>query len=626
MKDSYLVVGVALLLSVTAFFGRLFFQETINTEVILWGVGGALLGSGIGGILVTRNQFKRKIELYKMETEVVKKQIEVAHKELQALYNNYSAWMWSIDVEAKKLQVSKGILALFQYTQEEVDEDYQIWLTRAVESDKYLVKSHYEKLLQGQPTKTEWRMYKNDGTIVHLSSVGEPIVNEKGKVERIVGVVIDLSREVELTEAVDRIAMTDTLTQLPNQIYFNKRLEEIVEKGEEEHPLAIVYFNVDRLKFINDMMGFEVGDELLKLIAERLPMYFGHETLMARYGGDEFIVAYPFHDKEAMKLKVDQFMQSFRSPFHVEDEDIFLTVSAGAALYPKDGKTMNSLLSKANAALKRAKRKGKNNIQYFIRGNEELHKRRLRLEHDLKRALEYKEFVLYYQPKICLASGEIQGVEALIRWQHPILGEVSPGEFIPIAEQSGHIVSIGNWVLSEAIQQIHRWQMANTPMRIAINVSSAQLESAIFMEELERQLKEYSISSNLLGVELTEGMVQDLDVAIPILFKLKQLGVTTYIDDFGTGYSSLAILNQLPIDYIKIDKSFIREVPHNMGQAALVKTIIEMGRSLGFQLVAEGVERAEQAEFLLQNGCHKAQGFYYSHPLPAQEFEKRYLA
>lgn len=626
MKDSYLVVGVALLLSVTAFFGRLFFQETINTEVILWGVGGALLGSGIGGILVTRNQFKQKIDLYKMETDVVKKQIEVAQKELQALYNNHSAWMWSIDVEAKKLQVSKGIIALFQYTQEEVDADHQIWLTHAVESDKYLVKSHYEQLLQGQPTKTEWRMYKKDGTIVHLSSVGEPIMNDKGKVERIVGVVIDLSREVELKEAVDRIAMTDTLTQLPNQIYFNKRLEEIVEKGEEENPLAIVYFNVDRLKFINDMMGFEVGDELLKLIAERLPMYFGHETLMARYGGDEFIVAYPFHDKEAMKLKVDQFMQSFRSPFHVEDEDIFLTVSAGAALYPKDGKTMNSLLSKANAALKRAKRKGKNNIQYYIRGNEELHKRRLQLEHDLKRALEYKEFVLYYQPKVCLESGEIQGVEALIRWQHPILGEVSPGEFIPIAEQSGHIVSIGNWVLNEAIQQVHRWQMANTPMRIAINVSSAQLESAIFMEELERQLKEYSIPSNMLGVELTEGMVQDLDVAIPILFKLRQLGVTTYIDDFGTGYSSLAILNQLPIDFIKIDKSFIQEVPHNIGQATLVKTIIEMGRSLGFQLVAEGVERAEQAEFLLQNGCHKAQGFYYSHPLPAHEFEKRYLA
>lgn len=626
MKDSYLVVGMALLLSVTAFFGRLYYQETINTEVILWGVGGALLGSGIGGILVTRNQFKQKIDLYKMETDVVKKQIEVAQKELQALYNNHSAWMWSIDVEAKKLQVSKGILALFQYTQEEVDADHQIWLTHAVESDKYLVKSHYEQLLQGQPTKTEWRMYKKDGTIVHLSSVGEPIMNDKGKVERIVGVVIDLSREVELKEAVDRIAMTDTLTQLPNQIYFNKRLEEIVEKGEEENPLAIVYFNVDRLKFINDMMGFEVGDELLKLIAERLPMYFGHETLMARYGGDEFIVAYPFHDKEAMKLKVDQFMQSFRSPFHVEDEDIFLTVSAGAALYPKDGKTMNSLLSKANAALKRAKRKGKNNIQYYIRGNEELHKRRLQLEHDLKRALEYKEFVLYYQPKVCLESGEIQGVEALIRWQHPILGEVSPGEFIPIAEQSGHIVSIGNWVLNEAIQQVHRWQMANTPMRIAINVSSAQLESAIFMEELERQLKEYSLPSNMLGVELTEGMVQDLDVAIPILFKLRQLGVTTYIDDFGTGYSSLAILNQLPIDFIKIDKSFIQEVPHNIGQATLVKTIIEMGRSLGFQLVAEGVERAEQAEFLLQNGCHKAQGFYYSHPLPAHEFEKRYLA
>lgn len=626
MKDSLSILGMALFVSVTAFFVGFLLYETINLNVFLWGVGGALLGGAIGWLLTTRKHLKEVIRHCKVEMNSIKRQIDSAKQELTALYNNSNAQMWSIDIEAERLHVSKGILALFQYTQEEVDADYQIFYTRAVESDKHLVKKHYEKLLSGEAAKTEWCMYKKDGTIVHLSSAGEPIFGENGQVIRIVGVVVDLSKEVELAEAVNRIAMTDTLTQLPNQVHFNKRLEEMVEMGMEENPLAIFYFNVDRLKFINDMMGFEVGDELLILIAERLPMYFGHETLMARYGGDEFIVAYPYQDQEAMQLKVDQFMQSFRSPFLVDDEELFLTISAGAALYPKDAKTMNSLLSKANASLKRAKLKGKNNIQYYIRENEELQKRRLRLEHDLKRALEYQEFELYYQPKVSLVTRKVQGVEALIRWQHPILGEVSPGEFIPIAEDSGQIVSIGNWVLTEAVQQIHRWQVANTPMRIAINVSSAQLESPVFMENLERLMEEYKISSNLLGVELTEGMVQNLDSAIPVLFKLRQLGVTIYIDDFGTGYSSLAILNQLPIDFIKIDKSFVREVPHNAGQATLVKTIIEMGRNLGFQLVAEGVEREEQAEFLLQNGCTKAQGFYFSHPLPIHEFEKRYLA
>lgn len=624
IKTAMLVGG--LLLSVATFVYSTVFVNIATGQIIFQVVAAGIIGVALGWLIMNRQDMYRKQLAIREEIDKKQQELDDMIHELDALYTNNSAWIWSIDLKENKLKVSNGILKLFGYSQEEVDADPQIWLTRALDNDKLIVKRHFERLLAGKHSEAEWRIYKKDGTVAYIRAVGEPVIANEGHVVRIVGVAFDHSKEVELAETVNRIAMTDTLTQLPNQMYFNRRLEKQLDHLNTEDELVLLYINVDRLKFINDMMGFEMGDELLKLIAERLPMYFGHDTLLARYGGDEFIVAYLYHDEEAMRAKIEQFMLSFRSPFHVKNEEIFLTISAGAALYPADAKSFNSLLSKANAALKRAKRKGKNNIQYYVRENEDLQKRSLRLEHDLKRALEFQEFELYYQPKMSLLSGEVIGAEALIRWHHPILGEISPSEFIPIAEESGQIVAIGDWILRDAIRQIAVWEEAGRPLRVAVNISSVQLEVATFMDMLQLMLKESHITPNLLGLELTESMVQNIDAAVPILFELRQLGVTIYIDDFGTGYSSLGILNQLPIDYIKIDKSFIGEVPHSKGQATLVKTIIEMGRNLGFELIAEGVEREEQAEFLLQNGCTKAQGFYFSHPLPVHEFEQRYLS
>lgn len=623
IKTSMLVFG--LVLSVAAFVYAFFGANVDTYHIVIDVVGAGALGVVLGWLFASRRKLSDQQRLSIEEMEIKRKELEDIQRELDALYFNSSAWIWSIDLEREKLKVSTGILELFGYSQQEIESDYQIWLTKALESDKYIVERHLEKLLRGERSEAEWRLYKKDRSIAHIRSIGEPIRNDEGKVTRIVGVTFDFSKEIELQETMSRIAMTDTLTQLPNQMYFNRQLEMRIEEGEEDDQLAIIYFNVDRLKFINDMLGFETGDEVLQLIAERMPMYFGHDTLMARYGGDEFIIAYPHHDREAMQLKINQFMESFHTPFHTAEDELFVSVSIGVALYPDDAKNVNSLLSKANAALKRAKRKGKNNIQFYIRENEELQKRKLRIEHDLKRALEFQEFELYYQAKVSLMSHSVQGAEALIRWHHPILGEISPAEFIPIAEESGQIVPIGDWVLKQAIHQVKLWEEAGTPLRVAVNVSSAQLEVADFMDRLQLLLLESGITPNLLGIELTEGMVQNVEAAVPILFEMRQLGVSIYIDDFGTGYSSLGILNQLPIDFIKIDKSFIQEIPHNKGQATLVKTIIEMGRNLGFELVAEGVEREEQAEFLLQNGCTKGQGFYFSHPLPVHEFEQRYL-
>lgn len=623
IKKSMLIFG--LILSVAAFFYSYYWSTVESTHIIMDVVGAGAIGVLIGWLVSSRSHLTKQQLVTYAEMENKRVALENIQKEMDALYFNSSAWIWSIDLVTHQLKVSNGILELFGYSEQDVADDYQIWLTNAVEGDKYIVKRHLERLLSGQHSEAEWRLYKKDGTIAHIRSVGEPIMNNEGKVVRIVGVTFDFSKEVELQETMRRIAMTDTLTQLPNQVYFNRQLEQQLEKAEEEERLALIYFNVDRLKFINDMMGFETGDEILQLIAERIPMYFGQETLMARYGGDEFIIAYPFYERESMTLKIKQFMESFQSPFLVTDEELYVSVSVGVSVYPEDAQNVNSLLSKANGALKRAKRKGKNNVQYYIRENEELQKRRLKIEHDLKRALEFQEFELYYQPKVSLVSHKVQGAEALIRWHHPILGEISPAEFIPIAEESGQIVPIGEWVLKQAIHQVSLWEQAGTPLRIAVNVSSAQLEVGSFMDQLQLLLLESGINSNLLGIELTEGMVQNIESAVPILFEMRQLGVRIYIDDFGTGYSSLGILNQLPIDYIKIDKSFIQEVPYNKGQATLVKTIIEMGRNLGFELVAEGIEREEQAEFLLQNGCTKGQGFYFSHPLPVSEFEQRYL-
>lgn len=625
MTTRFSMVMFGLILSVAAFFYSFFGADLPTYHIALDVAGAGAIGVVIGWLVSSRNRLSKEKILTFYDLEGKQAELKKVQTELDALYFNSSAWIWSIDVATKKLKVSTGIVQLFGYSEEEIDEDYQIWYTHAVEADKHIVKRQFDRLLSGERSEAEWRLHKKDGSIAHVRSVGEPIKDDAGKVIRIVGVTFDFTKEVELQETMRRIAMTDTLTQLPNQVFFNRQLEQQLERAEDGEQIALLYFNVDRLKFINEMMGFETGDEVLQLIAERIPMYFGQETLMARYGGDEFIIAYPFYDREAMELKIQQFMESFQSPFLVKQEELFVSVSMGVASFPEDATNVDSLLSKANATLKRAKRKGKNNVQYYVRENEELLKRRLRIEHDLKRALDFQEFELYYQPKVSLVSNKIQGAEALIRWHHPILGEISPAEFIPIAEESGQIVAIGEWVLKQAIRQVSIWDKAGTPLRIAVNVSSAQLEVSNFMDRLELMLIESGIPPKLLGIELTEGMVQNIDAAIPILFKLRQLGVRIYIDDFGTGYSSLGILNQLPIDFIKIDKSFIKEVPANKGQATLVKTIIEMGRNLGFELVAEGIEREEQAEFLLQNGCTKGQGFYFSHPLPVQQFEQRYL-
>lgn len=323
-----------------------------------------------------------------------------------------------------------------------------------------------------------------------------------------------------------------------------------------------------------------------------------------------------------VKEVADRILNNFSSPFILKEEEFFTSPSIGISLYPGDGQDEETLTKNADKAMYLAKKRGKNNYQFYIYEDEDILDRKIKLEQGLKRALKKNEFQLNYQPKINLKTGKIYGVEALLRWHHSELGLISPVEFIPIAEEIGMIIRIGKWVLEEACKQNKEWQASGIWIKMAVNVSAVQFEDNFFVEKVKDILAESQLSPMYLGLEITESVMQNINHSAAIIHALKEIGVKVSIDDFGTGYSSLSILNTLPIDLVKIDKSFVNEIITNSNTASLVKTMIEMGKSLNFDLVAEGIENQQQADFLIQNGCHFGQGYFYCPPLPAAETEK----
>lgn len=388
---------------------------------------------------------------------------------------------------------------------------------------------------------------------------------------------------------------------------------------------AVMFLDLDSFKKINDTLGHNNGDVLLKLVAERLKSCCrAADQLVSRMGGDEFTILLHNIANQAEAIHVaEQIIKVFEKPFAVDGYEFYITASIGIAFYPQDGTNVEMLMKNADIALYRMKDDGKNNYNVFKPNPDGGGIERLTLENSIRKALQLGEFELHYQPQVDVLTGEVIGTEALVRWNHPTLGLLPPAKFIPIAEETGLIVSLGEWVLRTACLQHQVWREKGfAPMRVSVNLSSRQFSKHDLIERIEEILRETRIDPRYLELEITESMTMNVDGAIEVLGKLKELGMQLCIDDFGTGYSNLYYLKLFSIDRLKIDRSFVRDIMTDTTDADIVATIIAMAHKLGIGVIAEGVEDRDQLDFLHSHSCHEVQGFYYHRPLPAAQFER----
>lgn len=440
----------------------------------------------------------------------------------------------------------------------------------------------------------------------------------------------DLRREIlerqRAEEKVNRMAYYDALTNLPNPALFKDRLTHELEKtgGGARKMAAIVFFALDRFSNVGDTLGHAASDEILRGFAERLACCVRKTDTAAYFGGGEFaLFATGIGSAEDCAKIAGKIKKSLLPPFDCGGQELFVTASFGISLAPNDGEDCQTLLKNASIALNRAQRGGGDSYQFYTSDMHERALKSLSLENSLRRGLERGEFVVYYQPQINAANGKLVGAEALVRWRHPELGMVPPLEFIPIAEATGLIVPLGAWVLQTACEQTAAWQRAGfAPVRVGVNLSLRQFKQSNLVENVKRILNEARLKSEFLELELTESLLMDdAETTIETLRDLRNLGIKISIDDFGSGYSSLSHLKKLPIDTLKIDRSFVTDVAAGASDAAIVKTIVTLARSLGLKTIAEGVETKEQSEILANLGCDEMQGYLFGKPLPADAFE-----
>jgi diguanylate cyclase (GGDEF)-like protein/PAS domain S-box-containing protein len=469
-------------------------------------------------------------------------------------------------------------------------------------------------------------LIRRDGIESQIEDSCAPIHNRRGEVTGAVMVFHDVSMSRALTLKLAHLAQYDSLTDLPNRELLNERLTQAITAAQRHHAaLAVLYLDLDRFKHINDSHGHSVGDRLLQSVAHRLRECVRASDTVSRLGGDEFVILLSeiTHAQDAA-ICADKIIQAIAMLCAIDAHELHVTASIGIAVYPEDGIELKTLLQNADSAMYQAKEHGRNGYQFYRADLNSKASERQVLEYGLRHAIPRNEFELHYQPIVNLTTGWVSGVEALLRWVHPALGSVSPDEFISVAEESGLIVPIGQWVLRKACTQFNDWWRAGLPVSgLAVNISAVELRSKGFVAGVAAVLAETGTDPNRLTLELTESFImQDSRATTLVLNALRSLGVQLALDDFGTGYSSLSYVRRFPIDVLKIDRSFVSRLSCDPDDASIVSAVINMGKSLRMRVVAEGVETHEQVEFLKQNGCVEAQGNYFAEALRAERIAR----
>jgi diguanylate cyclase (GGDEF)-like protein/PAS domain S-box-containing protein len=472
-----------------------------------------------------------------------------------------------------------------------------------------------------------------DGTQVWLNTNKIPLHDAEGNVVGILGTFEDITERQRVEEKIRYQAMHDLLTGLPNRTLFNEQLSvSLTQACNSQSMLAVMFLDLDRFNTINDTLGHAVGDRLLQEVAKRLSSCLRQNDILARWGGDEFTLLVSQTNSADEVAKIAQRLLNVLKPaFNLEgysqacrSTSLHISSSIGITLYPQDGEDAETLLRNADAALHRAKQQGRNNFQFYTAAMNSQACELLVLENELHHALKRREFVVYYQPQVNTTTGEITGMEALVRWQHPKFGLVAPDKFIPLAEETGLIVPIGEWVLKTACAQNKAWQDAGLPpLRVAVNLSVRQFQQPLLLNIVSQTLQETGLSPQFLDLEITETIaMQNVELTKAILSELHQMGVYLSIDDFGTGYCSLGYLKQFPLHTLKIDKSFVRDLATDPQNAGIINAIMMLGRGFNLRVIAEGVETEAEKDCLLSFQCEEMQGYLSSPPLPAEEATK----
>lgn len=581
-------------------------------------------------------------ELIALEDEL-RKQFEELEKQNNALITSDQRYelavegadccIWDWEVENDIYYFSTKWKSYLGYENDEVKNTFEGWTNLIHVEDKNNVVSQINDYILSNSSSYEsvYRMVCKNGEEKWILSKAKAIRNSDGKIIRMAGSHTDITEQKLIQNELNSLAYKDMLTELPNRFSFEIKVNELINTNENNNlnkKFALIYMDIDNFKHINDTLGHTSGDLLLKYISNILKYQVKTPDFVARLGGDEFaIIIEDIKERQEIIDKIQDLIKYLRRPWILNKQEFFISHSIGIAVYPDDGDNLSVLLKNSDVAMYFVKKNMKDNYCFYLPEIQERNSKKIKMINDLRHAVDNKEFILFYQPIVNLNNGKIIGAEALIRWAHPIKGMISPMEFIPLAEENGLIHDIERWILKTALMQKKQWEdMGYADIKMSVNISGKSITRSGFINEIEDLLSKVKIKNDKIQLEVTEtALMTDLNTSIKVLKEIKDMNIKIALDDFGTGYSSLTYLKKLPIDVVKLDKDFIKNISKITDEEVIVDYVIKLTHQLKFKIVAEGIETKEQLEFLKLGSCDYGQGYLFSKPINKEEFEQLFI-